>query len=188
MRLPRTRVELQRSMIILVIFGAVAISLLLAVMDWPGLPSHRVLEKDKYLERMSLLKFFVSLGSSVIVATWFVTCSTKPRQQIFRISIPGLSWAWTCLGISMLSAVMEIYLTYKDFHYWKDFTPDEYRNMFHQIQHAFSWRLLHMTYTITSFLLFIGLTLTILSLVGTEEEVPTDTSTEKQPPETNDPH
>ena len=103
MRLPRTRVELQRSMIIAVPLGALAISLLLGVMDWPGLPSHRMLDEDKYLERMSLLKYFVSLGFSVIVATWYVSCSAKPHQQIFRISVSGLSWAWTCLGISLLS-------------------------------------------------------------------------------------
>lgn len=164
---PKSRIEWQRTTILAVVIGSLLISFCQGLIKWPELPVHRVLLDEKYAERMSLLKYFVSLGFAAIAATWYVACNAKPRQHIFQISVSCLSWAWTCLGISLLSCIVEIYQTYKDHYYWRTISIEGYASELQKFQHSVSLHLLHLTYSITDYLFFTGWVLLILAMVGT---------------------
>jgi hypothetical protein len=172
-RLPKSRLEWQRATVIGVVVLAFVVTLGRTICGWPGLPAHRMLSSAKYAERISLLKYFISLAFSAIVATWYVVCTAKtPRIRIFRISVSHMSWAWTLLSISVLSAVVEIYLTYKDFHYWTLIIAEGYANSLHRFYHAASLYMLHLTYKITDVFFFFGLLLVLLAVVISGEEAP----------------
>ena len=74
---------------------------------------HRELTQDKYRERIQLLKYFISIGFSVIGATWLLS-----KDSIEAPYFSLLKWAWIFIGTSLLGAISEIYLTYKDMYYW----------------------------------------------------------------------
>lgn len=167
LRLPVSRIGRQKFLVISIIFGVLAVSLILATYRWPDLPYHRTLCPDKYAERMSLLKFFISIACSGIVATWWVTCSAKPNHDIYRISINTMSWAWTFLGVSILSAIAEVYLTYKDFWYNPLTAESAFANFVHEFFHSFVVHTLQATYVVTDLFFFLGWCVLILALVGT---------------------
>lgn len=166
MRLLSSRTQWQRLFVILAIAAAILMPLSLALYGWPSLPQHRSLDASKYSERISLLKYFVSLGFSVIGASWYLVSGTAGGQRMSGRSVAILSWGWTCLGISVLSAIVEVYLTYKDFYYWPLVVAEGYASGFHRFKHIFSLHMLHLTYKITDYLFFVGAVLVILALVG----------------------
>ena len=148
------------------IVGIVAVSLCWTIHEWPYLPRHRPLDASKYAERISLLKYFVSLGFSVIGATWYLVSGTPSGQRMSKRSLFLLSWAWTCLGLSLLSAIAQIYLTYKDFYYWPLVVAEGYASSFQKFKHAVGLHMLHGTYKVTDYLFFIGALLVVLALAG----------------------
>ncbi len=145
----------------------VLIPMIQVVFDWPQIPKHRALNVDKYTERIILLKYFMSLGFTVIGATWYLVTANKNTMNKKTISI--MSWSWTCLGVSMLSNIIEIYLTYKDFYYWPLILSDGYVSSLHKFKHILSIRMLHMTYKVTDYLFFAGCFLMIIALLDVLE-------------------
>ncbi|MCK4827209.1 hypothetical protein KA005_66380 [bacterium] len=160
---------LQRRIVVLVIFLAFLILLLRtiswAIWGWPDFPEHRTLSGAKYAERVTLLKYFISLGFSLVGATWYLvssrTCSfTLPKR--FRCL---LSWAWTFLGISLLSAIAQIYLTYKDVYYWPLIVKEGYAGKLHQMNHCIGLHMLHFSYHATDYGFFLGVLLLVIAFI-----------------------
>ena len=166
MRCTGTRTTWQRAMVVAVIVGGIVLSICRAINEWPSLPLHHPLDAGKYAERVSLLKYFMSLGFSVIGGTWYLVSSTPAGQKMSRASLSILSWAWTCLGISLLSAIVEIYLSYKDFYSWPVWTNEGYTGPVHRFRHAVYLNILHCTYMVTDYLFFAGAGLVVIALVG----------------------
>ena len=123
---------------------------------------HRELPQDKYRERIQLLKYFISIGFSVIGATWLLS-----KDSIEAPYFSLLKWAWIFIGTSLLGAISEIYLTYKDMYYWPILEKEGIK--FSIKKYAFT-RILHNSYIMTDLSFFLGAILIVLSLIGVTEK------------------
>ncbi len=169
-RIPSKSEDLQKGFVIIVMLLVVLIPLGKAVSweiwDWPSFPKHRDLDPKKYAERISLLKYMISLGFSIIGATWLFAHGTIGGSSINPKNRLLLNWAWAFLGIAVLSGFLEIYLTYKDFHYWPLIAAEGGGSSFRIFLHCFSIHILHLSYYVTDLFFFAGAVILILSLLG----------------------
>ena len=154
--------EWQRSILVLFLIVAALVPLIQTLVVWPELPRHTPLSEGNYKERLDLLKYFISLGFSVLGATWYLTSNASLSSQTRKF----FSWGWISLGTSLLSSILQIYLTYKDYIYWPRFLENNFYSLTHKFKYVFGTNLLHLTYKISDYLFFIGAILLIVGLVG----------------------
>jgi len=160
----------QRVIVFSVVICGLLVPILLtlswAVLDWPDFPEHREIDAAKYSERIALLKYFISLGFSLVGATWFLVNNKADFLVLTKHFRCMLSWAWTFIGISLLSAITQIYFTYKDFHYWPLIVESGYNSKLHHLKHCASIHILHFTYKATDYFFFLGALFLIIALIG----------------------
>ncbi len=137
-----------------------------ALWNWPGFPEQLPLSLEKYKERMALLKYMISLGLSIIGATWLLANGAFRGPQLSGKSRLLLSWAWTFFGISALSAFIEIYLTYKDFYTWPLVMCGNDYTTIVQWRHAAYTFMLKGTYFVTDLSFLTGGVTLVLALLG----------------------
>ncbi len=159
----------QRRIVVSVIFVAFLVPMLRtiswAIWGWPDFPKHRVLDTAKYAERMALLKYFISLGFSLVGATWYLVGSKACSFNLPKRFRCLLSWAWTFLGISLLSAIAQIYFTYKDFYYWPLVVAEGYASKLHHMEHCVVLHMLHFSYRTTDYCFFLGVLFLVIAFI-----------------------
>ena len=160
----------QKTILFSVFFVVLLISILCGIswqlFGWPAFPKHRDLSPEKYTERMTLLKYFISLGFTVIGATWYLISNKMSKMVLSKQFLKLLSWAWTFIGISLLSAIIQVYLTYKDEYYWPLLVEENYSEFLSQMKHCIGLHILHNTYKMTDYSFFIGAFLLVIAFSG----------------------
>jgi len=160
----------QRTLLLVGILAVFIIPTLQAVCwgiwGWPPFPKHRTLSSDKYQERVTLLKYMISLSFSLIGATWYLASGSFGQQRLERLSRNLLAWSWTLLGIAALSAVAQIWLSYRDLWYWQMRMAEGAMPVLDVAKHFINLRILHATYKIADYSFFGGALLMVLAFAG----------------------
>ncbi len=153
------------AVLLALILVPIALTLSWRVFGWPGLPEWEKSEPEHYAERITLLKYMISLGLSIIGATWFLatkTSSQVPRNDsIFR----PLSWAWTFLGIAILAAFVELYFNYKGYFSWHVSLEDLTVATFKRVRYYWVLRCSGMSYLVCDTSFFVGAVLLVLAAI-----------------------
>ncbi len=165
----KTTIFWQRIMVFSVILIGFLVCILLAlswgVLGWPDFPKHRTLDIAKYTERTKLLKYLISLSFSVIGATWYLACIQGDKLALPKRFYTLLSWTWTFLGISVLTATAQIYFTYKDLFHWQLVVAEGYTSKLQHIKHCAALHILHLSYRMTDYFFFLGAFFLIMVLL-----------------------
>jgi len=103
-------------LLLLVVVPALG-SLSWAVFDWPAFPELGEVSRERYEDRADLLKYMISLGLSIIGASWFLVTRESLRISSDDRDYKLLSWSWTFIGIGVLIAFLELFLCYKEHYY-----------------------------------------------------------------------
>ena len=92
-----TTEKIQKYLIIIVIFLFILIPIVMAVswnlLGWPAFPKKWDMNAIYYQERISLLKFMISLGLSVVGATWLLASGGAGGTPLKGKSRQLLSWS-----------------------------------------------------------------------------------------------
>lgn len=142
-------------------------SLSWCVFDWPGFPEKSpILCREWYEDRMDLLKYVISLSMAAIGATWYLATRDSIQISSDDRDYKLLSWAWTTIGIAILSGFLQIFLTYKSFHYWPKVVEEGYSSMYAQARHYAYARALQITYKVTISSFVVGGAVMLFAAIG----------------------
>jgi len=170
--LPRDTYTRQKWLIVATLFSLFVVptaqSLSWSVFEWPAFPEYRNLDEDEewYRDRMDLLKYTIALGLSVIGATWFLATRDSVRVSSDGPGYRLLSWAWTFIGLAILSGFLQIFLTYKAYHYWAKIVEEGYGSSYARARHCAYTRALQVTYMVTISYFVIGGVILVYAVTG----------------------
>ncbi len=162
---------LQRRTIYLLLIFQLALPWLLAIC-WKffGLgefPEHRKLEVYRYAERLSFLKYAISLCFSIIGATWFLAAGRSGKSLLSEKTRLLLRWSWTLMSVGIISAALQIFLSYKDCYYWPLIEAEGgYPSLYQEVRHCAYTHMLHFSYRFCVGPMFFGGVMLVLSLTG----------------------
>ncbi len=153
----------------MVVCALLVIPICLTLSWWVfGRPDLALREKpsaEHYAERIDLLQYMISLGLSVIGATWFLTAKTGRGRSNNDASHLTLSWAWTVLGVAILAAFVELYTSYKIYYSWYANMEDTSVSTFERVRYDWVLRASGMSYYVADICFFLGTVLLMLAVI-----------------------